>query len=171
MTPKIFLIGFMGSGKSTFGKKLAKALQYPFIDLDKEIEKKAKCSVSDIFKYLGEDTFREMESDTLKSFEDMPSYVMATGGGTPCYFDNLQYIHSQGISIYIELDTKSVYNRLSNAKNIRPTIKGKKEDELMKFIVETSDKRKHIYEQASLKVNGLNVDVKTVIGLLNDISL
>ncbi len=156
----------MGSGKSTFGKKLAKTMHLPFIDLDKEIEKKAKCSVSDIFKYLGEDTFRKMESETLKSFEQEQSYVMATGGGTPCYFDNLEYIHSQGISIYIELDSKSIYNRLSNAKNIRPTIKGKKEDELMKFIEETFDKRKHIYEQANFKVNGLNVDVKKVMELL-----
>lgn len=167
MSPKIFLIGFMGSGKSTFGKKLAKALQFPFIDLDKEIEKKSKCSVNDIFKYLGEDTFRKMESDTLKSFEEIPSFVMATGGGTPCYFDNIEYIHSQGISIYIELDSKSIYNRLSNAKNIRPTIKGKKEDELMQFIEETFSKRKHVYEQASHKVNGLNVEVKSVIEILN----
>ncbi len=163
---KIFLIGFMGSGKSTFGKKLAKAVQLPFIDLDKEIEKKAKCSVSDIFKYLGEDTFREMESQTLKSFEHEQNFVMATGGGTPCYFDNLQYIHSQGISIYIELDTKSIYNRLSNAKNIRPTIKGKKEEELLAFIEQTFEKRKHIYEQANYKVNGLHVDVKAVMKLL-----
>ena len=156
----------MGSGKSTFGKKLAKAMQFPFIDLDKEIEKKAKCSVSDIFKYLGEDTFRKMESETLQSFEAEPCFVMATGGGTPCYFNNLQYIQSQGTSIYIELDTKSIFNRLSNAKNIRPTIKGKKEDELIQFIEETFEKRKHIYEQADYRVNGLSVEVKSVIGLL-----
>ncbi len=156
----------MGSGKSTFGKKLAKAMQFPFIDLDKEIEKKAKCSVNDIFKYLGEDTFRKMESETLKSFEHEDSYVMATGGGTPCYFDNLHYIQSQGTSIYLELDIKSIYNRLSNAKNIRPTIRGKKEDELLNFIEENFAKRKHIYEQADHVVNGLNVDVKSVIGLL-----
>lgn len=163
---KFFLIGFMGSGKSTFGKKLAKTMQLPFIDLDKEIEKKAKCSVSDIFKYLGEDTFRKMESETLKSFENEQGFVMATGGGTPCYFDNLHYIHTQGISIYIELDTKSIYNRLSNAKNIRPTIKGKKEEELLAFIEQTFDKRKHIYEQANFKVNGMNVDAKKVLELL-----
>ncbi len=157
----------MGSGKSTFGKKLAKAMQLPFIDLDKEIEKKAKCSVSDIFKYLGEETFREMESETLKSFEHEQNFVMATGGGTPCYFDNLKYIHSQGISIYIELDTKSIYNRLSNAKNIRPTIKGKKEEELLAFIEQTFEKRKHIYEQANYKVNGLHVDVKEVMRMVS----
>lgn len=153
----------MGSGKSTFGKKLSKELRLQFIDLDKVIEEKAQCSVSDIFKYLGEDTFRKMESDALKSYEHLDGFVMATGGGTPCYFDNMEYINSQGKSIYIELDTKSIFNRLSKAKNIRPTIKGKKEDELMDFIESTFEKRKDIYKQAHLKVNGLNLDPKKII--------
>lgn len=166
MLKKIFLIGFMGSGKSTFGKKLAKEMQLTFIDLDKVIEEKAKCSVSDIFKYLGEDTFRTMESEALKSFEHIDGFVMATGGGTPCYFNNIEYINNSGISIYIELDTKSIYNRLINAKNIRPTIKGKKEDELMQFIEETFSHRKDIYEKATFKVNGLNLDVKKVVEFL-----
>ncbi len=156
----------MGSGKSTFGKKLSRELKLQFIDLDKIIEEKAKCSVTDIFKYLGEDTFRKMESDALKSFEHVDGFIMATGGGTPCYFDNMEYIKSQGSSIYIELDTKSIFNRLSTAKNIRPTIKGKKEDELMEFIESTFNKRKDIYEQATYKVNGLSIDVKKVIELL-----
>lgn len=166
MESKIFLIGFMGSGKSTFGKKLAKELHLPFIDLDKIIEEQAKCSVSDIFKYLGEDTFRKMESEALKSFEHLNGFVMATGGGTPCYFNNIEYINSTGTSIYIELDTKTIYNRLSNAKNIRPTIKGKKDNELMQFIEDTFQKRKEIYEKAKYRVNGLSVDVKSVVGLL-----
>jgi len=166
MLKKIFLIGFMGSGKSTFGKKLAKELQLTFIDLDKVIEEKAKCSVSDIFKYLGEDTFREMESNALKSFEHLDGFVMATGGGTPCYFNNIEYINKSGISIYIDLDTKSIYNRLINAKNIRPTIKGKKDEELMQFIEETFMQRKAIYEQAKFRINGLNLEVKKVIDML-----
>jgi shikimate kinase len=166
MIKKIFLLGFMGSGKSTFGKKLAKELKIPFIDLDKVVEQQAKCSVSDIFKYLGEDTFRKMESDALKTFETIDAFVMATGGGTPCYFDNMDYIKTQGKSIYIELDTKSIYNRLSNAKNIRPTIKGKKEDELMQFIESTFTKRKAVYEQADFRVNGLSLEPKTIVDLL-----
>ena len=163
---KIFLIGFMGSGKSTFGKKLAKEISLPFIDLDKEIEKKAKCSISEIFKYLGEESFRDMESELLKSFEHLEGFVMATGGGTPCFFNNIEYINSIGTSIYIQLDSKSIFNRLSNAKNIRPTIKDKKEDDLMKFIEETFMERKSIYEQAHLTVNGLNIETKQVIALL-----
>ena len=166
MLKRIFLIGFMGSGKSTFGKKLAKELNTTFIDLDKVIEEKAKCSVGDIFKYLGEDTFRTMESEALKSFEHLDGFVMATGGGTPCYFSNIDYINDQGISIYIELDTKSIYNRLVNAKNVRPTMKGKNQEELMKFIEDTFQHRKAIYERATFKVNGLNLDVKNIVELL-----
>jgi shikimate kinase len=166
MNKKIFLIGFMGSGKSTFGKKLAKELKIPFIDLDKIIEQHAKCSVADIFKYLGEDTFRKMESDALKTFETIEAFVMATGGGTPCYFDNMDYIKLQGVSIYLELDAKSIYNRLSNAKNIRPTIKGKKDEELMQFIESTFAKRKAIYEQADFRVNGLSLEPKNIVELL-----
>lgn len=157
----------MGSGKSTFGKKLAKELNLAFIDLDKVIEEKAKCSVTEIFKYLGEDAFRTMESEALKSFEHLDGFVMATGGGTPCYYNNIDYINKTGISIYIDLDTKSIYNRLSNAKNIRPTIKGKKENELMSFIEDTFLKRKNIYEQATFRVNGLNLETKKVIELLS----
>lgn len=167
MLRKIYLIGFMGSGKSTFGKKLAKELNLTFIDLDKVIEEKAKCSVTEIFKYLGEDAFRTMESEALKSFEHLDGFVMATGGGTPCYYNNIDYINKTGISIYIDLDTKSIYNRLSNAKNIRPTIKGKKENELMSFIEDTFQKRKNIYEQATFRVNGLNLETKKVIELIN----
>ena len=163
---KIFLIGFMGSGKSTFGKKLSKEISLPFIDLDKEIEKKAKCSISEIFKYLGEESFRNMESELLKSFEHLEGFVMATGGGTPCFFNNIDYINTKGTSIYIQLDTKSIFNRLSNAKNIRPTIKDKKEDDLMKFIEETFQERKSIYEQAHFTVNGLHIETKQVIALL-----
>lgn len=166
MNHKIFLLGFMGSGKSTFGKKLAKEIQYPFIDLDKIIEEKAKCSISDIFKYLGEDAFRQMESEALKSFEHLDKFVMATGGGTPCFFDNMNYIKSHGTSVYIELDIKSIYNRLSNAKNIRPTIKGKKDTELLDFIEKNLAQRKHIYEQATFTVNGLNIDVKEIVSLV-----
>ncbi|MFN5705779.1 MAG: shikimate kinase [bacterium] len=166
MNKRIYLIGFMGSGKSTFGKKLAKELALPFIDLDKEIEVKAKCSITDIFKYLGEDTFRKMESDTLHELSDREEFVMATGGGTPCYFNNIEQINNNGTSIYIELDIQSIYNRLSQAKNIRPTIKDKKEEELLQFIKEKIEERKPIYEKADLIINGLSVNLKEVVSKL-----
>lgn len=156
----------MGSGKSTFGKKLAKELALPFIDLDKEVELKAKCSISDIFKYLGEDTFRKMESETLHELSNREEFVMATGGGTPCYFNNIEHINKKGTSIYIELDALSIFNRLANAKNIRPTIKDKKDDELLSFIKEKLAEREPIYKQAAITINGLSINPKEVTSLL-----
>lgn len=156
----------MGSGKSTFGKKLAKELALPFIDLDKEVEIKAKCSITDIFKYLGEETFRKMESETLHELSNREEFVMATGGGTPCYFNNIEFINKKGKSIYIELDIQSIYNRLSQAKNIRPTIKDKKEQELMQFIKDKLNEREPIYKQAAVTINGLSVNLKEVVSKL-----
>lgn len=167
MNKRIYLIGFMGSGKSTFGKKLAKELALPFIDLDKEVEIKAKCSITDIFKYLGEDTFRKMESDTLHELSEREEFVMATGGGTPCYFNNIDFINKKGKSIYIELDIQSIYNRLSQAKNIRPTIKDKKEEELMQFIKDKLKEREPIYKQAAVTINGLSVNLREVVSKLS----
>lgn len=167
MNKRIYLIGFMGSGKSTFGKKLAKELALPFIDLDKEVEIKAKCSITDIFKYLGEDTFRKMESDTLHELSEREEFVMATGGGTPCYFNNIEFINKKGKSIYIELDIQSIYNRLSQAKNIRPTIKDKKEEELMQFIKDKLKEREPIYKQAAVTINGLSVNLREVVSKLS----
>lgn len=166
MSKRIYLIGFMGSGKSTFGKKLAKELALPFIDLDKEVEIKAKCSITDIFKYLGEETFRKMESETLHELSNREEFVMATGGGTPCYFNNIEFINKKGKSIYIELDIQSIYNRLSQAKNIRPTIKDKKEQELMQFIKDKLNEREPIYKQAAVTINGLSVNLKEVVSKL-----
>lgn len=164
---KIFLIGFMGSGKSTFGKKLAKEMELPFIDLDKAVEQRAKCSIEEIFKYLGEDTFRKMESECLHELSlQNAEFVMATGGGTPCYFDNITFINNQGISIYLELDALSIFNRLSKAKNIRPTIKGKKDDELLNFIQDKLSERENIYKQAKVIVSGLSVGLREVRELL-----
>lgn len=153
----IFLTGFMGSGKSTFGRKLAKQLGLRFYDLDKMVEEKAKCSVEDIFKYLGEDTFRQMESECLHTFEGQENFVLSCGGGTPCYFDNMEFIMEQGLCIYLEMDEASLFNRLVHAKSVRPTIKGFTEEELKLFIKDTLAKRREIYERAHLVVPALSL--------------
>lgn len=163
---KIFIVGFMGSGKSTFGKKLAKALGYEFYDLDMLIEDKAQCSITDIFKYLGEDAFRKMESDILHSFSEKENFVLATGGGAPCYFDNMDFILQQGTSIYLDLDTKSIFDRLKNAKKIRPTIANMNEDELMSFIDQTLQKREPVYSKANYTFSGISINVDKVLAVI-----
>ncbi len=96
---KIFLIGFMGSGKTTVGKKLAKKLNFKHLDIDKEVEKITNLKIGEIFKDLGEQNFRRIESNTLKSIS-FNKIVISTGGGTPCFLKNMDWIKKKGISIY-----------------------------------------------------------------------
>lgn len=98
---RIFLIGFMGCGKSTLGKKLATKLGYDFIDLDYQLEKQMGTSIGNYFAANGEEAFRKLESKTLKEFDYPINGVIATGGGTPCYFDNMDWMNSNGITIYM----------------------------------------------------------------------
>src|SRR5690349_8405249 len=100
---KIFLIGFMGCGKSTMGKKLAVKLGYDFIDLDHQIEKNLGTTITAYFAENGEEAFRKLESETLKNFDYPSNSIIATGGGAPCFFDNMDWMNANGLSIYIEM--------------------------------------------------------------------
>lgn len=162
----IFLVGFMGSGKTTIGRKLAKALNLTFYDLDLLIEEKTKRSIVDIFKYLGEDAFREIEAECLRTFEHKNAFVLATGGGAPCYHDNMNFILQQGISIYIEMDAKSIFDRLKKSKKIRPAIRDLSDENLKKFISENLQVRLPIYQKANHHIHGINSDIEQIVALL-----
>jgi shikimate kinase len=99
----IFLIGFMGSGKTSIGKKLAKKMKYAFLDLDQEIEKQENLSISEIFEIHGEDYFRVLEKKVLVDLTQLSNTVVSCGGGTPCHYNNIELINNAGISIYLQL--------------------------------------------------------------------
>lgn len=158
---KIFLIGYMGSGKSTQGKKLASKLGYHFIDLDKYIEDEYGMSISDIFANKGQSEFRAMEHNTLKKVVDLKqNLVVACGGGTPCYYNNIELMNNNGTSIYIKMSADTLVNRLINAKSHRPLIDGKTHEELKQYITEHLEKREDIYHKAQYTIKGkdLNTD-------------
>lgn len=159
----IFLIGFMGAGKSTIGKKLAHRLGLAFFDLDKLIEAKAGCSISDIFKFLGETTFREMEQACLQSFQTKDHFLLACGGGTPCFYDNLSFMKNQGLVVYVDLQESALFERLSKAKKIRPSIVGMDEKQLKEFISNQLQTRMPFYEQADLTMSGLSINVNVIV--------
>ena len=159
----IFLIGFMGAGKSTIGKKLAHRLGLTFFDLDKLIEAKAGCSISDIFKFLGETTFREMEQACLQSFQTKDHFLLACGGGTPCFYDNLSFMKNQGLVVYVDLQESALFERLSKAKKIRPSIVGMDEKQLKGFISNQLQTRMPFYEQADLTMSGLSINVNVIV--------
>jgi shikimate kinase len=154
---KIFLIGFMGCGKSTLGRKLAARLGYTFIDLDHQLEELAGTTVASYFSVHGEEAFRKLESNTLKAFDYPKNSVIATGGGTPCYFDNIDWMNTNGLTVYIELSATALAKRLENGIEKRPLLKGLTEEALIAFITGKLAERDGFYRRARLIMNGINL--------------
>ncbi|MEO6882890.1 MAG: shikimate kinase [Bacteroidia bacterium] len=160
----IFLIGYMGSGKSTVGKKLATKLNRPFIDLDQYLEKKENRSIAEIFETEGEGKFREKERVYLQEICAQDNTIVALGGGTVCFFDNLKLIHSHGISIYLKASVDTIFNRLKNAKTKRPLLeKFSSDEEFKEYISIHLSSRETFYSQATYKVKAKNINVDELV--------
>ena len=150
---KIYLLGFMGAGKSVIGKNLAEKLKCTFLDLDKHIEEVANKSITEIFTEEGEAAFRQMEFTLLREFKTEPS-VIATGGGLPCFNDNLQWMNQHGITVFLDVPVASLVKRLSKEKHLRPLLAGREGSDLLKFIDEKLAERRPFYEQAQFIFKG-----------------
>jgi shikimate kinase len=157
---KYFLVGFMGCGKTTWSRKLAAKLGYEFIDLDHVLEDKAGMSIAEYFSSFGEDAFRQLESDVLKQTEYPENIVVSTGGGLPCFFDNMNWMNTNGKTLYIKLSPKTLADRLENSKTVRPVLQGKQGDELVEFITGKLAEREGYYLQASHIVEGIDMSVE-----------
>lgn len=150
---RIFLIGFMGAGKSALGQGLAAELGFKFIDLDKEIEKHFGKDITSIFATEGEDVFRDAESQKLaEAIEEHDDFVMATGGGTPCFGDNMQQMNESGTTIYLKMSTDHLVQRLEPESDTRPLLDGKKGHELWTLVHELLQEREPDYLKAHYKV-------------------
>ncbi len=148
---KIFLIGFMGCGKTHWGKILSEKLNIPFFDLDEKIVEQHGKSIPEIFEKEGEEHFRLIEKDVLHLLsESHESFVMATGGGTPCFFNNIDYLKRQGTVVWINCSTECLYNRLIKEKDKRPLIKNIPNEELKSYIIKKYSSRKIFYQQANV---------------------
>ncbi len=156
----IFLVGFMGCGKSTLGKKLAKNLDFNFIDLDDFIEDCEARTIQEIFEINGESYFRKLERFYLLKLIKNKNTVIAVGGGTPCFFDNISQMNKNGLTIYINMPTKALVNRLKSSNKFRPLIEGMKEIELKDYINKTIKEREVFYDKSHKIVNGINLSVK-----------
>lgn len=142
----------MGCGKTTLGKKIANGLNYRFIDSDKEIESALNTTVSELFKKLGEDQFRNLETLFVNGFNSEFT-VLATGGGLPCFNDNINKLKELGLVVYLKRPAKELVQRLINAKQARPLIAEKSEEELYSFITNQLKEREAFYNQADLILN------------------
>lgn len=163
---RIYLIGFMGSGKSSLGRRLAKKLAYPFVDLDQEVENLAGMSIPDIFLRLGERHFRELEQKVLQQTVAHHKAVIATGGGTPCFFDNMEFINAHGVSVYLRMSPASLAFRLEHAQIHRPLVEKRKGEDLLQFIEEKLGEREPWYLQARCIIKGETVKADQVISLV-----
>jgi shikimate kinase len=163
MFPQIILIGFAGAGKSTIGKKLASRIGWDFIDLDDAFEKKYCMKISDFFLKYEEKNFRQCEHLLLKQYLNIKETVLSTGGGTPCFFNNIDLITQSGLTIYIKMSPASLFNRLINAKKTRPFIQHKTSEEIQKYIDKTLSKREQFYNQATLHIKGEDINMQNLI--------
>lgn len=157
MNKRIFLTGFMGCGKTTLGQKLASKLGVKFIDLDHLIEEKEGMRIVDYFSANGEDQFRKLESAVLKNTNYPDNAIISTGGGTPCFFDNMEWMNTQGITVYIHLPARALASRLEKDKNQRPVLQENKGEALVTFIEQKLTEREPFYQQAKIIVNGLGL--------------
>lgn len=155
---RIYIIGFMGSGKTTAGKKLASTLRWSFFDLDTIIENNEKRFIKDIFTHSGEEYFRKIESETLKNPGLLPGndYVISVGGGTPCFFDNMDYMLSDGLVVYLRMTPGQLRARLESEAGNRPLLKGYSEKDLMRFIKTKLSEREPFYSRASIITDGFS---------------
>lgn len=159
----IFIVGMMGSGKTSIGKKLANSLGMQFVDMDSYIEDKERKSVSDIFRESGESYFRLLEHKCLLEVLSLTGTVVSTGGGLPCYFDNMDLINQKAQSIYLKASPAFLKSRLVNNKKSRPLIADLEKDELLQYLTKMLEERIGFYESAQLHISALNFKMEELL--------
>ena len=165
----IFLSGFMSCGKTTHGKKLAKALGYHFIDLDEYTANKYDLSIVDLFKEVGETEFRNIETTSLKECIDgYVKTVIALGGGTPCFNNNIDLLTKNGLLVYLKMDANALYNRVFGLKGDRPLLEDKNDAEMLLYIENLLKVREEFYSQAKLTVYNNNLNEEELLKLVQE---
>ncbi len=157
---RIFLIGYMGAGKTTIGEQLAERLGYKFLDMDHVIEEKMQQSVSQIFSEKGEEEFRRLERECLDKISTEQNVVVATGGGAPCFYDNMERMNAYGLTVYLCLSPEQLQERLElSHKNKRPLLAQREGKELLDFIRQNLSEREPFYRKAALVVSGTDEEM------------
>lgn len=156
MHARIFLIGFMGAGKTTQGKQIARMMGYDFIDMDRWITEREKKSIPQIFEQKGESYFRQLESAAIDELRKRNKVVIATGGGAPCHNGNMERMKNAGLTIYLKLAPGALLVRLQYSKTKRPLLEGKNEQEMLHTIQNLLQQREPFYSQAHMVIDGLD---------------
>ncbi len=167
---RVFLVGYMGSGKTRTGRLLAKELDYAFRDMDEIFEERYRISIHDFYRKYGEDAFRKLEHQLLSETIHTDNVVFSMGGGTPCFFDNMDILNEYGLTIYIKMPAAALYRRLRESKKQRPVLHGIRTEELLEHIHQQLAIREPIYSRASAVVDGINLNINDLINLTRDYS-
>lgn len=167
---RVILIGFMGAGKTTLGRVLAREMGLMFYDLDVYIEERFHKTIPAIFEEVGEDGFRDIERRMLHEVAEFEDVVISCGGGTPCFFDNMDYLNAQGDTFYLKASPEVLKAHLLMGKTQRPLIKGKTPDELIDYIKQALQQRSAFYEKAkhTIELDVINTS-EDIIGYVKNI--
>lgn len=170
---RIFLIGYMGAGKTSVGKILARLTGLSFIDLDSHIEARYHRTVSRLFEEKGEEEFRRIERRMLQEIAAFEDVVISTGGGAPCFFDNMAFMKESGLTIYLKVTVDELAKRLEVGRQTRPVLQNKTGGELKQFIADSLEKREDFYNQADIVFNAemmlTETDIHTIAVQLKQI--
>ena len=167
----VYLVGFMGSGKTHWGKAWAAASQRSFIDLDEVIEKTAGTTIAEIFETKGEGHFRSIEAATLRACAALTNTIIACGGGTPCFYDNMQWMNENGLTIYISCTSAEVLQRVALEKEKRPLLNKLNPAELVFFIEQKLKEREPYYSQAKVVVASHQLTTDSFKNLLQQLNI
>ena len=160
---RIYIVGYMGAGKTTVARHLASHLGWEVVDTDALFEEKYKISVCDFFNKYDEPLYRKLESEVLKETGSLENVVISTGGGTACYFDNMEWMNQHGLTVFLRISEKAVIDRLLHAKRKRPLAEGKTESELTEFVTRHYTERLPFYEQAKITVKAEDFDLESFL--------
>ena len=170
---RIFLTGYMGAGKTTLGKAFARKLNLPFVDLDWYMEERFHKTVGELFVERGEAGFRELEKNMLHEVGAFEDVVISTGGGAPCFFDNMDFMNRNGKTVFLNVHPDVLFRRLRVAKQQRLILQGKQDDELKEFIIRALEKRTPFYSQAQYVFNADELEdrsqIEKSVGKLGDL--
>ena len=166
---RIYLVGYMGAGKTTTARRLAQRMGWEVVDTDALFEEKYKISVNDFFNKYDEPLYRKLESEVLKATESLEHVVVSTGGGTACYFDNMEWMNQHGLTVFMRISPQAAVDRVIHSRHKRPLAEGKSEEELTEFVNRHYASRMPFYEQAQITVKSEDFDLEDAIKKISEL--
>ncbi|MGP1446067.1 MAG: shikimate kinase [Candidatus Limimorpha sp.] len=166
MVTRIFILGYMGAGKTTIARRLAQRLGWRFFDTDKMVEESTGLSIDEYFKKNGEGAFRQLETKVLQCTAELDHVVVSTGGGTPCFNQNMDWMNKHGFTVFVQVSAESAVSRLLSSKNRRPLLENKSREELMAYVKQHYTSRLPFYQQAQMTIKGENLSVDDLLVMI-----